>query len=139
MSSLEIAIKLAVDAHQGQRDKAGRAYILHPLKVMLQMSSEEEMIVAVLHDIVEDTDYTLDMLQELGFAHEIIAAIDCLTRRDNEPYDAFIARIKTHEIARKVKLADIEDNIDITRLSELRERDLDRLKRYHRAWRQLNP
>ena len=137
MSTLENAILLAVQAHKGQVDKANKPYILHPLRMMLQMQSEDEMIAAVLHDVVEDTAHTLDGLRQSGYAAHIIAAIDCLTNRAGESYEDFATRARSNPLARKVKLADIEDNMDIRRISDPQERDFERLKRYRKAWSEL--
>ena len=134
MPTLEDAIALAVQIHQGQRDKAGAVYILHPLRVMFRLQTEDERIVAVLHDVVEDSEMTLDDLREQGYNEDILAALDCLTRRDDENYMAFVDRAKKHPIARQVKLADIEDNMDIRRLNRIGEHDLERLQRYRQAW-----
>ena len=87
MSPLESAILLAVQSHQGQRDKGGAPYILHPLRMMLRMRSEVEMIVAILHDVVEDTQHTLVDLQQAGYSEQVLEAVDCLTRRDGETYE----------------------------------------------------
>lgn len=134
MSNLERAIRLAAEAHQGQTDKAGMPYILHPLRVMFGMQAEAEMMTAVLHDVIEDTEWTLDTLREEGFPEQVLKALDLLTRRDEESYEAFIDRVKDNPIARRVKLADLEDNMDIKRISSLTERDGKRLAKYHRAW-----
>src|SRR5215510_5701883 len=101
MSTLERAISIAAQAHQGQKDKAGAPYILHPLRMMMRMESEAAMIAAVLHDVVEDTDVTLVQLREMGFSEEILQAVECLTHRDGESYDAFIERVQTSLIARQ--------------------------------------
>lgn len=137
MSTLEKAIQIAVQAHTGQTDKAGAPYILHPLRLMFQMRSETEQITAVLHDVVEDSDWSLDALRAEGFSEEIISAIDSLTRRQGQSYTAFIARIKENSLARRVKLADIEDNMNMTRISIFTETDANRLEKYHRAWKSL--
>lgn len=134
MSNLEKAIIIAAKAHQGQEDKAGYPYILHPIRMMLCMSSEIEMIIAVLHDVVEDTDWTLSDLQKEGFSAEVLEAVDCLTRRDGESYEKFISRVRANPIARRVKIADLEDNMNIKRISNLTEKDMERLKKYHRVW-----
>ena len=138
MADLEDAIQLAVQRHRGQKDKAGAPYILHPLRVMARMATDVERMVAVLHDVVEDTGTTLDDLHQLGFPAAAISAVERLTRRAGEPYEAFIARIKPDPLARRVKLADLEDNMDLRRLSVVGERDLERLQRYLRAWRELS-
>jgi (p)ppGpp synthase/HD superfamily hydrolase len=137
MATLEKAILIAVQAHQGQQDKAGEPYILHPLRVMLRMGSETEMIAAVLHDIVEDTDWAPADLRKKGFSDEVLKVVDCLTRREKENYEEFIERVKLNASARKVKLADLEDNMDIKRISKPTEKDWERLKKYHRAWLKL--
>jgi len=137
MSDLERAIHIAIDAHKGQRDKVGAPYILHPLRVMLRMASDVEMIAAVLHDVVEDSRWTLKDLQEEGFPEQVIEAVDYLTRRKQESYDQFIDRIKPHALAVKIKLADLEDNMDLKRLKEISEQDRKRMQKYHAAWIRL--
>ena len=134
MATLAKAIAIAAQAHQEQCDKAGAPYILHPLRMMLRMSSETEMMAAILHDVVEDTDWTLDKLRQAGFSDEVVQAVECLTHRDRETYEEFIVRVRTNAIARKVKLADLEDNMDMRRLSALTEKDAQRLHKYHQAW-----
>jgi (p)ppGpp synthase/HD superfamily hydrolase len=130
MDLLDKAIEIAVDGHIGQKDKYGNPYILHPLRVMLAMKSYEEKIVGVLHDVVEDTKYTFDDLRTAGFTEVILAALDCVTNRKSEDYDAFIDRVKTNSIAIKVKIADLEDNMDIRRIKVLTEKDMERLNKY---------
>ncbi len=137
MATLEKAILIAGHAHQGQKDKAGAPYILHPLRMMQQMETETEQVVAVLHDVVEDTTWTLEGLRGEGFSEEVIAAVDCLTRRTDESYEAFIERARDNPIARRVKLADLADNMDIRRIGTLTDKDMARLKRYHQAWLRL--
>jgi (p)ppGpp synthase/HD superfamily hydrolase len=137
MATLENAILLAAQAHRGQKDKAGAPYIFHPLRVMLRMRSDIQMMVAVLHDVLEDTQYTLLDLQQAGYPGEVLEALECLTRRENETYEEFIERVKTNPLARKVKIADLEDNMDIRRISAPQEKDMERLKRYRRAWSAL--
>ncbi|MBF0448001.1 MAG: GTP pyrophosphokinase [Magnetococcales bacterium] len=136
---LEKAIALAVAGHAGQVDKANVPYILHPLRLMLRMKSERAQIVAVLHDLIEDTDATLDDLRNEGFPEEILVALDHLTHREEESYEAYIQRIKKNILAQRVKLQDLEDNMDIRRLEHLPgERDWQRLKKYRLAWSVLN-
>ena len=139
MKQLERAILIAVQAHaaSGQEDKAGAPYILHPLRVMLRMATEAEMMAAVLHDVVEDTGWTLEGLRREGFAEEVVEAVDCLTKRGDETYDAFIGRLSRNEIARRVKLADLEDNLDVKRMRALSEEDIYRLNRYLSHWNVL--
>ena len=137
MTLLERAIEIAVHAHKGQTDKAGTPYILHPLRVMLAMHAEQEMIVAVLHDVVEDTDWTIESLHDEGFSKEVLQAIACVSRKEEESYDQFITRIERNPLARTVKIADLEDNLKIGRLSFLTEKDFNRLKKYQEALKQL--
>ena len=134
---LEKAINLACSVHAGQVDKAGKPYILHPLRLMLSCDNDEEMIVSVLHDVVEDGNVKLVELLEQGFSQPIVAAIDCLTRRNNETYEEFIDRIKVNALARKVKVKDIRDNMDLTRLVTVTDKDLSRASKYHKALKQL--
>jgi (p)ppGpp synthase/HD superfamily hydrolase len=136
-ATIEDAIEIAVAAHRGQKDKAGQPYVLHPLRLMALMRTPSEQMTAVLHDVVEDSNWSLDRLRERGFSDEVVTAVDCLTRRDGELYEAFIERAAAHPLARRVKLADVEDNLDVRRLAELTERDRERLDRYRRAWLRL--
>jgi (p)ppGpp synthase/HD superfamily hydrolase len=138
MANLAKAIAIAAQAHQNQKDKSGFPYILHPIRVMMRMHSDVDMIVAILHDVVEDTDWTLEQLRAEGFSEEVLQAVAGLTHQENEGYDKFLARIESNAIARRVKLADLEDNMDVRRLNALTEKDLQRLQRYHPAWVKLN-
>jgi (p)ppGpp synthase/HD superfamily hydrolase len=133
MSSLEKAISIAAQAHEGQSDKAGAPYILHPLRVMMKMTTEAERIAAVLHDVIEDTDWTIERLRLEGFHKEILDALDCLTKEDGEEYGEFIERVNPNPLAVKVKMADLEDNLDATRLKTLTEADTKRLEKYKQA------
>ena len=135
--TLECAIQLAVEHHKGQVDKAGKPYILHPLRLMMSVDKDDEKIVAVMHDIVEDTDITLDDLRNEGFSKQVISAIECVTKRKGESYDSFIERISRNPLATKVKLADLEDNLDLSRLSKVTEKDLERVEKYKKAKEQL--
>jgi len=130
------AIKIAVSAHDGQTDKGGNPYILHPLWVMNKVRhlGEDYMIAAVLHDVVEDSNWTIEELEDAGFKFEILEAIRLLTHRHKVNYDAYIAFIKRNEIAKQVKLRDLEHNSKITRLKGLRPKDLERLEKYHKAY-----
>jgi (p)ppGpp synthase/HD superfamily hydrolase len=135
MPNLEDAIALAVEAHKGQRDKAGQTYVLHPLRVMMRLEGELERMAAVLHDVVEDSPYTLERLRALGYPEEVLGALDCLTKREGETYEAFVVRPNT--LARRVKLADLEDNMDVRRLPAVTPKDAERLARYRAAWSRL--
>lgn len=136
MNDLERAIALAVDAHAGQTDKAGATYIRHPLRVMRQMETPQERVVAMLHDVIEDTEYTPAMIED-EFDEEIRDAVEALTKRDGESYSDFVERAAANDLARKVKIADIEDNMDLTRLSEVSEKTVERQVKYHKARQQL--
>ena len=138
MSTLERAIEIATEAHRGQLDKAGCDYIEHPLRVMAAGKSLDEKIVGVLHDVVEDTNWTFEDLAADGFSAEVIEALRCVTKlSESEPYDKFIARVKRNPLAVAVKLNDLSDNMDIRRLPYLSDKDIKRLKRYLKAYKQL--
>lgn len=130
---LDKAIQIAAKAHEGQKDKAGQPYILHPLRVMLRTGNDNERICAVLHDVIEDTPITLEMLRNEGFSPEVLAVLDCLTKRDGESYDDFIGRVLMNELACHVKLADLADNMDLSRLPAPSEEDFQRLEKYKKA------
>ena len=147
--NLEKAIKIAVEAHTGQLDKGGNPYILHPLRVMLSLNSEEERIVGVLHDVVEDCEgWSWERLKEQGCSDKIIEALKSVSKtleeekqfkemddpdEKMEHYLQFIQRAKTNKIGRNVKAADIRDNLDISRIDDITERDINRLNRYKKA------
>lgn len=133
MSDLEKAIGLAVKAHAGQLDKAGGPYVLHPLRVMLAVEGEMERTAAVLHDVVEDSDLTLDDLRREGFAEEVVTIVDDLTKRPGEAYEATIKRAGANPASRRIKLADLADNLDLSRLPSPTDRDYARIKRYEEA------
>ncbi|MFP3728100.1 GTP pyrophosphokinase [Priestia filamentosa] len=127
---LEKAIELAVHYHGGQTDKGGNPYILHPLAVMTRVKSIEEKIVAVLHDIVEDTPLTFDGLRDAGFPDVIIEAVDALTKRAKESYNRYIWRVKNNSLACAVKLADLSENMDLSRIPFPQEKDFLRIEKY---------
>lgn len=130
MTTLERAIAIAATAHAGQIDKAGQPYVLHPLRVMLALTREDERIVGVLHDVVEDTPITLAQLQNEGFSREILAAIDALTKKPGETRLQAAARASVNSIALRVKLADNAENMDLSRIASPTTKDLDRLEEY---------
>lgn len=137
--NLDRAISIAVSCHAGQRDKRGDSYIRHPLRVMeaVRDLGEDAMIVAVLHDVVEDTSMTLEELGRQGCTEAQIMAIDSVTRREGEDYFQFLERTKLSSVGRRVKIADIEDNMSLWRMKnrgEMQEKDLARIKKYMRAW-----
>jgi (p)ppGpp synthase/HD superfamily hydrolase len=134
--SLERAIAIALMAHAGQIDKAGAPYILHPLRVMLAQTSETARIAGVLHDVVEDGDgWTLERLRAEGFSPEVVDAVEHLTKREAErnDYPAFVRRAAANPIARQVKLADLADNCDLSRIAHPSEQDLARVEKYRQA------
>lgn len=133
MSTLERAIGIAAEAHAGQTDKSGAPYILHPLRVMMRVEGEDARIAAVLHDLVEDTHWTFDDLRTEGFDEAVVAALDALTRREGELYMDFCRRAATNELARQVKLADIDDNLDPARVAALPEQNRSLPDRYRKA------
>lgn len=128
------AITIAAEVHAGQTDKGGAPYILHPIRVMMQMDTDQERIVALMHDTVEDSDW-FDLAEvEVYFGTRIAAAVDALTKREGESYDAYLDRVKADEIAIKVKLADLKDNCDLSRLGrDPNDEDRKRLDKYLRA------
>ena len=130
---LNKAIEIAVRAHSDQVDKAGEPYILHPLRVMLSGKDEVERICGVLHDVIEDTNITFDDLRKEGFSEEVITVLDCLTKHYGENYEDFIDRVLDNDIACRVKLSDLKDNLDLTRIENPTEKDYDRIKKYEKA------
>lgn len=139
MSSLERAIHIAVEAHASQTDRIGQPYILHPLRVMFGGQTEDEMIVGILHDVIEDSAWTLDDLRDEGFDERLVNAVDSLSRREGESYDDFIERIARNPLAVRVKRADLTDNMNLKRLVAIDADDATRLERYLRAWHRLAP
>ena len=133
--NLERAIEIAVSAHKGVKDKGGNPYILHPFRVMLSLNSEEEKIVGVLHDVVEDAeDWTFEKLQDEGFSNQILEGLQSVTKTsEDENYDEFVQRALANTIGRQVKIADIKDNLDVTRLDILTEKDVKRLQSYKKS------
>lgn len=138
MSTLQRAIEIATKAHTGQFDEGGKEYIGHPLRVMEMGKTDAEKIVGVLHDVIEDTSITIEYLSEEGFSKEILDALLCVTKQsNNEDYDHFISRVMTNPLAVKVKINDLRDNMDITRLNKVTEKDLDRIRKYQKAYNRL--
>jgi (p)ppGpp synthase/HD superfamily hydrolase len=138
MSTLSRAIEIAVAAHKGQKDKSGADYILHPLRVMQRGKTETEKICGVLHDVIEDTDWTFEALEREGFSKEVIDALRCVTKEsEDEDYDRFIDRIAQNPVAVQVKINDLLDNMDVTRFRQLNEADLKRWNKYLKAYRKL--
>lgn len=133
----EKALHIAQKAHNGQTDKAGKPYILHPIRVAQRCNTDTERIVALLHDVIEDTEITPNNLYSAGFTKTIVDAVLSVTRREYESYFKFIKRCSLNPIGRIVKIHDLEDNMDITRLESLTERDVKRLNKYLKAYKYL--
>ena len=133
MASLEQAIALAAQQHEGQIDKAGQPYILHPLRLMMQMPDYNTKIIAVLHDILEDTPTTAEDLTQLGFSTSIIEAIQALTKFKGESRIEAVHRTVKNPLARIVKLADVTDNMNLSRIAHLTAQDFARLKQYEQV------
>ena len=134
----DLALQIAIRAHKGQKDKSGRDYIMHPIRVAERCTSPKAKIVALLHDTIEDTDVTTDYLREQGFPEEIIEGVLSVTKREGETYEDFVRRAAQNPIGKEGKKADLEDNMDVRRLKEITDKDVERMRKYLRAWRYLN-
>jgi (p)ppGpp synthase/HD superfamily hydrolase len=132
--TLEDAIVLAVEAHRGRRDVLGRPYILHPLRLMSRLAEPSEQTAALLHDVIADSDLTLDDFRAREYDPEVVEALDRLNRRDAESFEDFIERIRQHPVARRVKIADLENHLDLRNWTSIGEREQERLNRYRRSW-----
>lgn len=130
---LELAIKVATEAHKNQKDKGGNPYIEHPKAVAARVDNLEHKIVAYLHDVVEDTEITLDGLSEMGFTYRIVNSVRLLTKTDKLTYEEFLKRLKADDNARHVKIADLRHNMDISRIPEPTEKDHKRIEKYKRS------
>ena len=139
LGTLERAIEIAAAIHAGQTDKGGAPYILHPLRVMLRVARGAQQIVAVLHDVVEDSDgkITFDDLAREGFSQEVIDGVRAVTKIDGESYEAFIARAALDPVGKAVKLADLAENSDLSRIDRPTQKDLERVEKYRRAMEYL--
>ena len=132
------AMQIAIRAHMGQKDKAGRDYVMHPIRVAERCKDPRAKIVALLHDTIEDTPVTAEYLRGEGFPEEIVRGVLSVTKlNDDEEYDDFVAKAAENAIGREVKIADLEDNMDIRRLKEINDKDVERLRKYLRAWQYL--
>ena len=134
---IEKALHIAVESHKGQTDKNNTSYIFHVLRVMHSVNTDEQKITALLHDVVEDTNWTFEKLKQEGFSDEIVEAIDSVTKRKGEDYFTFVNRSKNNVIGRIVKIADIKDNLNIKRIEKPTDKDFERMKRYRKALRIL--
>ena len=131
---LEEAILIATRAHMGQVDKGNQPYILHPLRVMLRLQTEEERTVGVLHDVIEDTSVTIEDLRKQGISKDVLEALEHITKGKQEPYMEYISRVIQNPLALKVKKCDLEDNMNRSRLEKVTEKDEARLKKYELAY-----
>jgi (p)ppGpp synthase/HD superfamily hydrolase len=127
------ALKLCFEAHKNQLDKSGMPYVFHPFHLAEQMTDENTTAVALLHDVIEDTDYTLDDLRKLGFTEDVVSAVGLMTHAEDVPYMEYVAEIKKNPIAKAVKLADLRHNSDTSRLDIVTERDIAREAKYAEA------
>ena len=134
----DLALQIATKAHEGQKDKSGYEYIMHPIRVAERCKDTRAKIVALLHDTIEDTFVTTDYLRKQGFPDETIEGVLSVTKREGESYDEFVRRAAENPLGKEVKKADLEDNMDIRRLKELTDEDVGRLREYLRAWQFLN-
>lgn len=132
------ALVISFNAHKEQVDKSGMPYVYHPYRIAEQMNDEYSTCVALLHDVIEDTDITLEDLKDEGFPQEVIEAIALMTHDDDTPYFDYIRRIKTNPIATAVKLADLQDNSNYERLDKVEIKDLQRIEKYREAKRILS-
>lgn len=139
MTLVERAVEVALRAHAGQKGKDGTPYVLHPLRLMTRMGTDVERMAAVLHDAVEDSALTLEELRGMGFPDEVVRVVGLLTHEEGMGYEEYVRRLAGDAVARRIKLADLEDNSDIRRLNGLEEADVERLRKYHRAWQILRP
>lgn len=135
---LSKALEICYQAHANQVDKAGKPYYLHPIQVALMCNTIDEKVVALLHDVIEDTDYTIDDLIRIGFSKEIIDAIECITKKGNEPYENYIKRVSENPIAKAVKINDITHNSDLTRIKNPTLEDIKRTEKYKEILKHLS-
>lgn len=134
----KMALKLCFEAHKNQTDKSGIPYVFHPFHLAEQMKDEATTIAALLHDVIEDTDYTMADLEKMGFPADVLEALELLTHKDDTPYMEYVAKIKDNPIAKAVKLADLEHNSDLSRLDVVDEKALKRREKYRQAFCLLN-
>ena len=130
---LELALSIATEAHRGQFDKAGIDYIEHPIYVASQVDTEEEKAVALLHDVIEDSPVSAEELLQAGLPETVVTAVQVLTKKKEQDYQTYLETVKKNSLARVVKLADLKQNSDLSRLSSITEKDRERLKKYKKA------
>lgn len=130
---LKLALSIATEAHKGQFDKAGVDYIEHPIYVASQVDTEEEKAVALLHDVIEDSPFTAEELLQAGLPETVVTAVQVLTKKKEKDYQTYLENVKSNSLARVVKLADLKHNSDLSRLSSVTDKDLERLEKYKKA------
>ena len=130
---LELALSLAKKAHRGQFDKAGVDYIEHPIYIASQVCTEDEKAVALLHDVIEDSPFTAEELLQAGLPETVVTAVQVLTKKKGQDYQTYLENVKSNSLARFVKLADLKHNSDLSRLSSVTDKDLERLEKYKKA------
>ncbi len=135
---LQKALQICYEKHYGQVDKGGKPYFLHPVIVALMGKTNQEKICGLLHDVIEDTDCTLDDLENVGFSQEIIEVVDLLTKKPGESYEEYLMKIKANNLARKVKVNDLNHNSNLSRISSLKNEDFERLEKYRKALKFLH-
>lgn len=135
---IDIALAIARKAHAGQVDKAGVDYIQHPLYVASQVETEQEKAVALLHDVIEDSNITAVDLLASGLPNEVVTAVQILTKKKGQSYQEYLEKVKTNDLARVVKLADLKHNSDLSRLKTVSNTDYERVKKYKNAIRYLS-
>lgn len=135
---IDIALAIAKKAHAGQVDKAGVDYIKHPIYVASQVTTEQEKAVALLHDVIEDSDITVEDLLVSGLSNEVVTAVQILTKKKGQSYQEYLEKVKSNNLARVVKLADLKHNSDLSRLKSVTNTDYDRVKKYKNAIRYLS-
>ena len=131
------ALRISIKAHKGQKDKSGREYVMHPIRVAERCKNPKAKIVALLHDTIEDTDITIEYLLKNGFPEEIINGVLSVTKQAGETYEDFVRRAAKNALGKEVKQADLEDNMDIRRLKEITDDDIARLRKYLKSWQYL--
>lgn len=131
--NIEKALKIAYKAHENQFDKGGKPYINHPLHIAKKLKNEDEIITALLHDVIEDSPITIKDLKKLEFNDDILKALSLLTKNKDEDYFLYINKLKNNNLARKIKILDLEHNLDIKRLPIIKDKDLQRIEKYKKA------
>ena len=131
------AAEIAMKAHEGQTDKSGKPYIGHVMRVSLRCKTQKSKVIALLHDVIEDTPVTPEQLRAEGIPADIVECVITLSKKEGEPYEQYINKVALNPLCREVKIADLEDNMDIRRLTEIGESDVRRLKKYLKAWKTL--